>query len=328
MTYRIMAIHDIHVDTPQGRLMWAYARRTSALKHYAPPDMEFDTFQYKDVPWHLCGTYDLVYQTEYAAINRKRIKGHPPRANVPLVASYNSDSRRRLHYWPKAMQESDFLIVNNLEAFNFFKRPQWTCCISNGVCGDTFEYRVPIENRPEKIFWRGSSGPTKGKGWHDVLRPAMQRLGELGFEPDFKPVDDITPDQCATTDRLVDLYNQSSYVVCTSASEGTPNYLLEAASVGCVPVSCRVGNIQELGVDGDNCIFIERTTESLIAGLLRARELKRRLSNRIRESMQSWLYGEPGHRAQWYYALFRRIIEDGFHSVKPFSYHETHWSQI
>ena len=318
--YKVMAIHDVHFDTPKGRLLWAYARRTAALKRYAPPDFTVDTFKYAEVPWKRAGEYDLIYQTEYAAIGKNKLKGNRPNTDVPIVASYNSDSRRRLEYWRMAMRDSDWLVVNNKEMYDFKEHTPNTCCISNGVCTETFEHRVPIEDRPQKIFWRGSSGWRKGKGWKEVLEPAMKRLRELGFDPDFKTVDEINVEQCATTDEIVDLYNQSSYVVCTSASEGSPNFLLEAASLGCVPVSCNVGNLQEFKRPNENSVIIERTVESLIQGLLYAREHRERLSHSIRETMRNWSYGPPGNRAKVFFDLFRRIING--ETVAPFSYQD------
>jgi hypothetical protein len=87
-----------------------------------------------------------------------------------------------------------------------------------------------------------------------------------------------------------------------------------------------VGNAQEFGSDRKNVVFCDRSLASFAEGLRYAREHRSELSAAIVDTLRGWAYGEPGQRAQWYFALFRKLIAKT--PPKPFSYHETHWSAI
>jgi glycosyltransferase involved in cell wall biosynthesis len=327
--YRILICYDIHVDCPIGRIGWAYWRRAEALKKYAPPDFSVDIFQYSEMPWQKCGEYDLVFQIEYASINAKSIKGNHPNVDVPVVVSYNSDARRRQAYWHPAFVQSDFLICNNKEVFNAHGRAPGTCCISNGVDTEVFSPRNPIADRAHKCIFAGSTGPTKQKGWPEVLTPLESLAPQHGFLTDFRPIDRIDPEIVMGTEGTVNWYNSSSYVLCASMSEGTPGIVNEGVACGCVAVSLPVGNILEWGKDRENCVLVERTPKSFLEGLEYAREHRERLSRAGMELFRSkWSYGAPGNRAAYFFQLFRRIISDGMASVTPFSYDEVSWEEI
>ena len=296
---------------------WAYHRRALALQKYAPPDFRVDIVTIGKWEWSRGRQYDLVFNMEYAAPGKGQRDRHCPR--VPLVVSYNSDSARRSEFWTRCYHDADLLICNNMDVWDFHGRPERTCCISNGVDTDVFRSVVPIEQREHRVFWCGSTSVKKGKGF-DILRSAHRSLESLGFVPDFRPIDRID-ERVLKTDPLVDLYNQCSYVACMSSTEGTPNFVTEAVACGAVAVSTNVGNIREWGRNRENCVLVERTAESLIEGLLYAREHRVRLSEAGRDELASrWSYGEPGRRAEWYFAAFRRLLDGG--TVRPFTFLE------
>lgn len=326
--HKILVIYDVSKTTADGvEYGWAYWNRSRSLKKYAPPDFEVDIAQYSEVPWSKCGEYALVLNLEYAAPSRNRIKGNLPNRDVILVCSFNSDRNRRQNLWDGAYREADFLIVNNQDQFDFKNRAPRTCCISNGVDIDLWRPTVPIADRPHKLLWTGSSGPTKGKCFQSVFQPLEKLAPQYGFETDFRPINDINEKVVYPPGKQVDWYSSGSYILCSSVSEGTPGTSLEGMACGCVLVSVPVGNCREFGRQHENMVIIpDRTPESFLAGLQYAREHRERLSAAGVETMQQWAYGEPGHRAQWYFSLFRKLIERK--PVKPFSYAETHWSEI
>lgn len=321
--FRIACIYDVHAESPKGRIGWAYWRRCSALQKWAPPDFSVDTFQYADVPWARLGDYHLVYNTEYAAPSRDKIPKH-----VPLVISFNSDARRRHGMWPNVQRDATFVCFNNYEAFSFYGKPQRSCCISNGCDIELFRPTVAASARRHRLLWCGSTGPTKGKGYAEVFRPLEEIAAKHGFETDFRPINDIKPEVVYGTEDQVAWYNSGSYILCASLSEGTPGTTLEGMACGCVPVSVPVGNILEMGRDRENCVLVDRTPEAFIRGLEYAREHRARLSAAAVETMRGWSYGPPGHRADYFFQLFRRIITDGPDAIQPFAYNEKHWSQI
>lgn len=325
--HRILVVYDVHLDTPHGRLTWAYGRRANAVLRYAPPDFDVEICQYADIPWGRVSQFDLIFNIEYAAPSSDKFRAN--RFKGPLVCSYNSDARRRLPYWDHVYRQVDWLIVNNLEMFEFKHRPPHTCCISNGVDAELFRPLVPIASRPQRCIFSGSTGITKMKGWSEVFRPLEQMLPPLGFETDFRPVDEIKPEFVMPTEKTIEWYNSASYCLIASASEGTPNLLTEAVACGCVAVTVPVGNVCEWGRDRENCVLTERNAESFVEGLLYAREHRERLSAAgIQTIRDGWSYGTPGHRADYFFQLFRRLITDGPDAITPFAYNEKHWSEI
>jgi len=319
--YKLLVIYDVHVDSPGGRLYWAYGRRALALQKYSPPDFDVDICCTNEIPWGTIANYDCVFQIEYAAPQYRRFK---KLSRAPMVVSYNSDARRRQEYWPRAYHESDFLLCNNAEVFEDHNRQPHTCCISNGVDTDIFKPNTPIAEREHLCVFAGSTGPTKMKGWKEVFWPLEKILPEHGFTSDFRPIDDINPDVVMPTESTIYWYNSASYVLIASLSEGTPNAASEGVACGNVLVTLPVGNVLEWGRDRENCVLVQdRTPEAFLEALKYAREHRERLSAAGLKTMQDgWSYGAPGNRADYFFALFRRIINDGVRSVKPFRYDE------
>jgi glycosyltransferase involved in cell wall biosynthesis len=324
---RVCVIYDVHLDTPKGRLEWAYARRASALKKYAPPDFTVNTFQFSEMKWDQAADYDIIFNLEYTAAIRGRVAHYAPR--IPIVYSFNSGSNRKASLWPMVKAEADWIIFNNLEAFDASGRPAGTCCISNGIDSDLWNRYVPIGEREHRAIWTGSPNPAKGKRYREVLLPLVELAKPEGFDVWLRPVSQVRADQVFTTEETACWYNSASYVLMASVSEGTPNYLLEAAACGAVPICTRTGNVLEFGGDGFNCIFAEPTPESFLAALIKARENREEMSEAAATTMRErWSYGEPGERAAWFFQLFRRLISDGAGKIDPFSYHQKHWSNI
>jgi len=325
--HRVLIIYDIHVETPKGRLEWAYARRSSALKKYAPPDFTVKTSQFADMKWDESADYDLIFNLEYTAAIRGRVAHYAP--NIPIVYSFNSQLKRKPAEWRMVKAEADWVVFNNLEAFEGAGRLPGTCCISNGIDSDLWHPYVPIEQRTDRAIWTGSPNPRKGKRYQDVLLPLIELAKPYGFDVWLRPVSQVRADQVFTTEETACWYNSASYVLMASASEGTPNYLLEAAACGAVPVCTPTGNVMEFGGEGFNCIFAEPTPESFLAGLIKARENRESLSRNAANTMRDrWSYGAPGERAEFFFQLFRRLIQDGMSSIEPFSYHQKHWENI
>lgn len=325
--FRVLIIYDVHKDTTKGRLLWAYGRRAAALQKYAPTDFTVKISQFKDVKWDQSADFDLIFNLEYTAAIRGRVAHYAP--SVPIVYSFNSGSARKQSLWPMVKAEADWIIFNNLEAFEAGGRQPGTCCISNGIDAELWNRYVPIGQREHRAIWTGSPNPAKGKRYREVLLPLIELAKPHGFDVWLRPVSNVVESQVFTTEETACWYNSASYVLMASASEGTPNYLLEAAACGAIPICTKTGNIMEFGSDGFNCLFAEPTPESFLAALLRARENRESLSEAAAETMRSrWSYGEPGQRAQWYFSLFRRLITDGAGSIEPFSYHSKHWGDI
>jgi len=325
--FKILVMHDIHKETENGTIGWAYWRRSQALKKYAPEDFDVDTCQTSEIPWRKVGNYDLIFNLEYCAPDPKKFRANGFKGR--WVVSFNSDGNRRTERWKPVLHYADYVIVNNEHAWKHNGKAKKTCCISNGVDTEVFLRKVSISDRPQKCIFAGSSGVTKGKGFNEIFYPLEKILPEYGFETDFRPIDDINPTVVKPTKETVDWYNSASYCLIASESEGTPNLLTEAVSCGCIAISVPVGNILEWGEHQVNCMITKRTPESFLESLLFARDLRATMSNMGMGTIRNgWSYGEPGNRAKYYFQLFRRLIEDSPASIKPFTYSQIDWEEI
>jgi glycosyltransferase involved in cell wall biosynthesis len=337
--HKLLIVFDVCVDSPKGKLGWAYYNKACGIQRNAPPDFDVDICAYADIPWDRINHWDAILNLEYASPlgpRLERLRNHGV-SNVTMYSSsrpvnvtmYNKCEHSYFQRWKMARRYSDFVICSTKSLFDFTGRQLRTCHIANGICADTYRITTPIQDREHRVWWRGSSNPKKGKGWDEVLVPAIPKLEKLGFIVDFKPVNEIVPEQVLNTPEMTAAYNSASYAVCTSMSEGAPSSILEAAACGCVVVSTNVGNLPEWGEDGKNCVVIPRSVDGLVEGLCRARENREKLSAAGAETMhEKWSYSEPGCRASYFYNLMRRAIQDGVDSIEPFSHLEKHWSEI
>lgn len=302
---RILIVYDVHADTPTGRIGWALWRRAEALKKYAPSDANVDTCSVREINYASVHKYDLLFHLDYMSIQPHQFRSATNRTK--FVTSFNADAGRRKERFNPVHVASDFVVFNNREAWESFGRMERTACIPNGICGESFSPKTPIAEREHRVFWTGSGNPAKGKGY-EIMLEAKPELERRGFICEFRPVNNIVPGEVLGTEGLAAVYDSSSYVLCMSKTDATPNLVLEGGLMGCVPVSCPVGNIKEFGINGKNCVLTERSVEGIIEGLEAARANREQLSAGIREAMLGWTYGEPGHRAQVYFDLFRQLL--------------------
>lgn len=307
---RVVVVYDI-----PG---WAYWRRASAIKKYAPQGWSIESLPLAEF-WHYdYSQTDVLFNLEYtiAPEVNSRIRGKYP--HLKIVTGHNCASDRKPGMWEQSLKCSDLIVANNMEVFVAHGREQRTCCISNGIDHEDFFIQTPWEERKDKAIWCGSTG--KGKRYEEVLLPLKESLERKGIICDFRAINGDGWHSAERVNREVvwdnprqrEWYNSARYVVCASVSEGTPNYLLEAAFCGCIPVSTKTGNIMEFGVDGVNCVLTE--PEEMCRSVLKARSYGKTMSDAVVESLSSWRWEQ---RAKCYYELFRRVKQN---DVRSFDY--------
>ncbi len=312
---------------------WAYHRRAEALKANQPDDLDIEICPFAD--WEArfrIGRHDVLFLIDYQCCKgvHKVLKKMDRHQHIPrpaYIVSHNKDSNSRLSFWELSKRYADLVICNNEDIYNHGGRQHGTVCIANGVDQGLFRVNVPIQNRPRRVLWTGSTGKSKQKRYHEILLPLRERLEAGGVQVDYRPVDHLPDPKVMTSKQMVDWYNGGSVVLCASGSEGTPNITLEGMACGCVSVSTRVANIVEFGSHRENCVLCEPTVDDFEAGVFYALENRERLSYSGLQaiSMGGW---DWSHRAQYFYQLFRRVARDGADSITPFSYRDIHWKDI
>lgn len=300
------------IDVPN----WCYANRARALARYAPPGWDVVIACWPDlreVPPH-----DIVFNLDSSVLKRF--------SDNPHVLSWNSDANRRRERWARTHPFADWIICNNLAAYHSYGPAERTCAISNGVDTEIFRVTNPISDRPDRVFWTGSSNPEKKKGF-EILEEARPELERRGFEIAAFPVESVATAEFDTAG-MVEQYNRSGYVLCLSESEATPNIVTEGAACGCAVVSTQVGNVMEWGTPGLDWMPVEsRTPQGVIDALCWAREHRYDLATDSHLLISHrWSYGPPGNRAQMYFALFRALIAG--QKPRPFSYTEVSPEEI
>ncbi|MDR2852448.1 MAG: glycosyltransferase [Burkholderiaceae bacterium] len=154
-------------------------------------------------------------------------------------------------------------------------------------------------DRPLRVGWSGNSAwgaHTKTgqindpKGFHTILKPALQILFEKGI-----PVENVFADRQVKHiphDQMPDYYNSIDVLVCCSEAEGTPNPVLEAMACGVPIVATDVGIVPEaFGPKQAKFILSERSPSALaqaLEGLARSRSKLQELSEENQYSIKRW----------------------------------------
>lgn len=321
--YKIAIVSDVEMETGRGEnVRWAYANRAHALKSHAPNDFEVSVYTQDKWRFGRVPRLDLVFFIDYSFAGRARREWGKYRWKQPLVCSFNKDHVTKQQEYRQTVLFSTWVICNNIDRWRMGGVDSNTCAISNGVDTEFWKSSVPIQDRHE-VLWCGSSNPKKGKNYQSIIQPLQSRLEARGITCDFRPIDKITPNLNTPSEQR-DWYNKGAVAVCASTSEGGgPSYLMEAASCGCAIATTEVGSTPEWA-NKSNAVICKPDVDSVEAAVIEAIDRKAELSEAMLNSIQGHSYGAPGHRAKWFYQLFRRLIEcsrdASARPVRPFTY--------
>lgn len=150
-------------------------------------------------------------------------------------------------------------LVNNMRMYNISKNHYRIFNCPNGVDTDLFcpEMKRSVEL---KACWVGNSRHFADKGLN-TIRSVCEKanIPLLKYDPLEEQYKILLP-HIELRNRI---YYKSSFYICFSEYEGTPNPALEALSCGLPVITTRVGNMPELIVEGMNGFFSERNELSL-----------------------------------------------------------------
>jgi glycosyltransferase involved in cell wall biosynthesis len=186
--------------------------------------------------------------------------------------------------------------------------------LDNGIDADQYRRRKTHEEAragfgvPPGRLVVGAVGRLSAEKGFDLLVRAVDRLlkGGLDLELWLAGAGDLRDKLQALADSLglgdrvrllgyrtdtVELYQAMDVFALSSLREGLPNVLLEAMALGVPVVATRIAGIPRLVHDGENGLLVEPGSEEALAGalgsLLRSQELRRRLADEARRTVES-----------------------------------------
>jgi glycosyltransferase involved in cell wall biosynthesis len=122
------------------------------------------------------------------------------------------------------------------------------------------------------------------------------------------------------------IYHRSTFYVCMSEFEGTPNPALEALACGLPVISTRVGNMPEVIRDGYNGFIIDRSVQSLTHAIQRilTADISRMRANARESVLMGWTWEQQARKyermlfaAAELQAAQRRRLEGGPGTGRP-----------
>jgi glycosyltransferase involved in cell wall biosynthesis len=129
---------------------------------------------------------------------------------------------------------------------------------SGSARNDTFFQAIPLvlQKRPDVRFICP---------WMAGQREALQWVDKLGIE------NNVTLLPMLNQTELWQEFARSTMSISVSVHDGTPNSLLEAMSVGCLPICGDIESIREWIVDGENGLLVDPADpQALASAILRA----------------------------------------------------------
>lgn len=191
----------------------------------------------------------------------------------------------------RLIEEKKYLagFVNSLEMYLPVRDKNNFFLCQNGVDEELF---YPAKKRPKSLTacWVGHSGSIGNKGL-DIVRQVCKQLNIKLVTLDRYAVKQKS--ELFTREQVRDeIYHKSSFYLCASETEGTPNPALESFACGLPVISTRVGNMPEIIVDGYNGFLVDRTVESFAEAIRKLKKLNlSQLSDNARKSiLQEWTW--------------------------------------
>lgn len=171
-----------------------------------------------------------------------------------------------------------------------------------------------IKNRAINIGWVGNSKFNSEmtedyKGIHTIIKPAIEKLKEKGYNINFVPAD--RNDKYIPHDEMPEYYSKIDIYVNASLNEGTPNPVLESMACGVPVISNDVGIVREvLGAKQQEYILDERSVDCLvnkIEKLLKQLDNIQELSKENIKQIEMWTWEK---KCGDFRKFFRECLQD------------------
>ena len=226
---------------------WAWDNKAQQLKKYLSNDFDIDLIYFglgqrpdksKD--------YDLYFTFECNFVNN--IKGYPLNRIISGVTAHTYVNMPNFEF---SLSRCLGIHANSMILFNEIKRYNQNCFyVPNGVDEEQFRF---VERNINKPFVAGYVGkPNPRKGLEEFIRPACEKAGVILKDQTSK----INFKNKIDHKDMPKYYESIDVIMVASDMDGTPNQLLEAASVGRTFIGNPIGNVPEFVADGRNGFMV------------------------------------------------------------------------
>ncbi|HJV90472.1 MAG TPA: asparagine synthase (glutamine-hydrolyzing) [Holophagaceae bacterium] len=290
---------------------WIFERHARTLRTRLADEFDID-IAYKGDPVDE-DRYDLIHPLEWHMAEPAMI--HTPTKWVSGLRSHVSweglDVRALSAHLARLYQGGIYAVSRRL--LDIF-RPGLPGIVGlpHGVDTTFFTARKPREGRKGKlrVGWAGNRASAV-KGFATFIEP----LGKL---PGVELVFCGYSDRLLTLEEMRDFYEDIDVYVCTSATEGHNNSLMEAASMGRAIVTTDVGTVPEYLQHEASALIVPREAAAVRAAILRLRDdlnLRAHLGLRARESVIE--HFDWSRREQDYRRFFREALATARRAAEP-----------
>ena len=249
---------------------WAYHKNAKILKKFLSQDFEINLISDQDkyaLVDHLSkNRYDLLFLQWFPDVD---IFYNMVRLPYPVVTQVTSSVFFKMHDqgW-RTIEKVPLVVSKSRQYFDKLR----------SIIGDEktrlayhvndYEVFVPSIGRKTTEFTVGYVGrdcliANENKG-HTFIKEACEKIGATFKVAGF--------DNRIPYDKMPDFYRSVDVIVCASNHEGAPNSVLEASLCGTPIVTTKVGQIQEMIIDGEAGIFCERDSDDIANKLVHLRD--------------------------------------------------------
>lgn len=291
---RVLVIADVR--------NWIFERHALTLQALLADEFEIHV-AYKGDPIDENG-YDLIYPLEWNLVPETAI-GNPSKwvTGIRSHVTWQALDRNAFGNHLRSRFSAVHVVSRRIESLLTGIHPR-LLVLTHGIDLKHFHTDTQPSDRVDalRVGWAGNRAATV-KGFGEFIEP----LGRIpGVSLEF----------CGYSDHLLDFeemkrfYASIDVYVCSSATEGNNNTLLEAAAMGRAIVTTDVGTVPEYLEDGVSALIVPRNADAIREAVLRLLNdggLRRRLGAAAKSSVRqfSWEVKSQQHREFFRWALRR-----------------------
>ena len=206
--------------------------------------------------------------------------------------------------WEKYLQSAVAIHANSKLLYNEISTLNNNCFyVPNGVDEDLFEFNPRGIGSEFTVGYVGKDKPRKGL--QEYIIPACEKAGvKLKIQKGKYNSENYIKHY-----HMAKFYHDIDAIMVASDMDGTPNQLLEAASVGRTFIGCKIGNVPEFVDEGKNGFMVERNVDEyakMLVFLKENRKKCRQMGENARRTVETgWTWKL---QAENYRTMFKKVM--------------------